>query len=108
MKLTSVNRQKLLEASKTTRFGPGWPGRRCGAKTRAGRACKNPAIGSRNRCMLHGGKSTGPKSIEGKARVVAANTRHGRRSKAQVEKIKFINGELRRITLELKRGGWIP
>ena len=57
---------------------------------------------------MHGGKNTGPKSIEGKARVAAANTKHGRRSKAHVEKIKFINAELRRITFEIKRDGLIP
>jgi hypothetical protein len=103
-----VNHAELIEAGKATRFGPGWPGRRCGAKTRPGGACQNPAIGSRTRCKLHGGRSTGPRTPEGKARVVAANTRHERRSKAHVEKIKFINGELKQIRLALKRGGWIP
>ena len=32
---------------------------RCGAKTRAGGACQWPAIRSRKRCRLHGGRSTG-------------------------------------------------
>jgi hypothetical protein len=32
---------------------------RCGARTRAGGACKCPAIRGRNRCRLHGGRSTG-------------------------------------------------
>jgi hypothetical protein len=32
---------------------------RCGAKTRAGGACQCPAIRRRNRCRLHGGRSTG-------------------------------------------------
>ena len=32
---------------------------RCGAKTRAGGACQCPAIRGRNRCRLHGGRSTG-------------------------------------------------
>jgi glucans biosynthesis protein len=32
---------------------------RCGAKTRAGRTCQCPAIRGRNRCRLHGGRSTG-------------------------------------------------
>ncbi|WP_283817536.1 HGGxSTG domain-containing protein [Bradyrhizobium liaoningense] len=32
---------------------------RCGAKTRAGGCCQCPAIRDRNRCRLHGGKSTG-------------------------------------------------
>jgi hypothetical protein len=32
---------------------------RCGAKTRAGGACQNPAIRDRKRCRLHGGRSPG-------------------------------------------------
>ena len=103
--LKSVNFGAFVEAGMATRFGPGWPGRRCDAKTRAGGACQNPAIGGRTRCKLHGGKSTGPKSIEGRARVVAANTRHGRRSKAHVARVREINAELRQITLECKRAG---
>ena len=103
-----VNREKLAQAGMATRFGPDWPGRRCGAKTRAGGACQNPAIGGRSRCKLHGGRSTGPRTPEGKARAAAAHTKHGRRSKAHVEKVKAINAELRRITYELKRDGFIP
>ena len=56
MKLTLVNRKKLLEASKTTRFGPDWPGQRCLAKTRKGTPCQNPVVADRNRCRMHGGK----------------------------------------------------
>jgi len=108
MKLTLVNRQKLLEASKTTRFGPDWPGQRCLAKTRKGTPCQNPVVADRNRCRMHGGKSTGPRTLEGKARSIAAHTKHGRGSRAHVEKVKAINAELRRITYELKRGGLIP
>ena len=33
--------------------------RRCSAKTRAGGACQCPAIRGRNRCRLHGGRSSG-------------------------------------------------
>jgi glucans biosynthesis protein len=32
---------------------------RCGAKTRSGGTCQCPAIRSRNRCRLHGGRSSG-------------------------------------------------
>ena len=71
-------------------------------------AWQNPAIKDRSRCKLHGGKSTGPRTPEGKAQIVAAHTKHGRRSKAHVERVKAINAELRRITYEPKRGGWIP
>ena len=106
MKLT--NRRALIKAGLATRFGPSWPGQRCGAKTRAGTPCQNPAIKERSRCKLHGGRSTGPRTAEGKERVAATHTTHGRRSRAHMEKVKAINAELRRIKYELKRGGWIP
>jgi glucans biosynthesis protein len=32
---------------------------RCGAKTRVGGTCRCPVIRGRNRCRLHGGRSTG-------------------------------------------------
>ena len=102
-----TDHEKLAQAGLATRFGPEWPGRRCGAKTRSGGACQNPVVTNRNRCRMHGGLSTGPKTLEGKARVAAANTKHGRRSAAHVEKVKAINGEIRPITFELKRDGFI-
>jgi hypothetical protein len=44
----------------------------CGAKTRSGKPCKAPGLGRGRRCKLHGGKSTGPKTPEGKTRSLAA------------------------------------
>jgi hypothetical protein len=43
------------------RFGPGWPGRTCGARTRAQGNCASPAMPN-GRCRMHGGKSTGPRT----------------------------------------------
>jgi hypothetical protein len=106
--LTLVNRQKLLEAGKGTRFGANWPGQRCLAKTRQGKACKNPAIKNRTRCKLHGGLSRGPKTPEGKERAAAAHTKHGRRSKAHMEKVRQINADLRRVILQGRRAGLLP
>ena len=106
--LTLVNRKNLIEAGRGTRLGASWPGQRCLAKTRQGTPCQNPVVTGRNRCRMHGGASTGPRTAEGKARVAAANTKHGRRSAAHVEKVRAINAELRRITYELKAQGYIP
>ena len=106
--LTLTNRKKLIDAGRGTRLGAKWPGQRCLAKTRQGTPCQNPVVTGRNRCRMHGGKSTGPRTAERKARVAAAHTKHGRRSVARVETLKFINAELRRITYELKRDGFIP
>ena len=60
-----------------TRFGPDWPGKRCGAKTRAGGICPKPAYKDSGRCHNHGGASTGPKTKEGRQRVSEAHLKHG-------------------------------
>ena len=106
--MNKVNYPELLKAGQATRFGADWPGQRCLAKTRQGTPCHNPAIRSRGRCKLHGGRSTGPRTPEGKARSIAAHTKHGRSSSAHVEKVRAINAEIKRITLALKREGLIP
>jgi hypothetical protein len=53
---------------------------RCGAKTRRGSACQAPAMAN-GRCRLHGGKSTGPRTVEGLERCRRANWKHGFYSK---------------------------
>ncbi len=52
---------------------------RCGAKTRAGSSCQQPAM-KNGRCRFHGGKSTGPRTPEGLERSRRANWKHGRYS----------------------------
>lgn len=49
---------------------------RCGAHTRAGDACRQPAMPN-GRCRLHGGRSTGPRTEAGRAAVATARTKHG-------------------------------
>lgn len=44
----------------------------CGAKTRAGHPCGQKSEPGKRRCKWHGGKSTGPKTPEGKARIAEA------------------------------------
>ena len=36
------------------------------------------------RCHLHGGKSTGPRTNEGRARIAAAHLKHGKRTKQAI------------------------
>lgn len=58
---------------------------RCTARSsRTGRQCERPALKSSKtqKCQYHGGRSTGPKTAEGKARIAAAHTVHGQESKA--------------------------
>jgi hypothetical protein len=49
---------------------------RCGARTRCGGACRQPAM-TNGRCRMHGGLSTGPRTPEGLARCRRARLTHG-------------------------------
>jgi len=53
---------------------------KCGAKTRKGIPCKGLAMRN-GRCRMHGGKSTGPRTEAGKAKIAAAQLKHGAYSK---------------------------
>lgn len=48
----------------------------CGARTRQGLACRQPAMRN-GRCRFHGGKSTGARTEAGAAARTAAHTTHG-------------------------------
>ena len=80
---------------------------RCGAKTRSGVPCAKFAIERKRRCRLHGGLSTGPKTVEGRAAISAANTKHGRyknwREKRAIEK--YYQGEIKRVMKEAREAG---
>jgi hypothetical protein len=56
---------------------------RCGAQTRAGCACRQPAM-KNGRCRLHGGKSTGARTADGRHRARTARLVHGRRTAAVI------------------------
>ena len=56
-----------------------WLHRRCGAHTRCGGSCRQPAMPN-GRCRLHGGLSTGPRTPDGLARSRRARWKHGARS----------------------------
>ena len=98
-----------------TRFGPNWPGKRCLAKTRRGTACQRPAYKRNGRCSLHGGRSTGPKSEDGIARLTAARTTHGKytkdkraEAKRRAETGRRVRGELKRIEQRIVDAGLMP
>jgi hypothetical protein len=59
---------------------------RCGAKARTtGCPCRAPAMPN-GRCRMHGGTSTGPRTPQGMARMIAALTRHGLHGEAGAPK----------------------
>ncbi|WP_445810459.1 HGGxSTG domain-containing protein [Yoonia sp.] len=103
---------KFLECGRLWQLGPDWQGQRCGAKTRAGPPCKNPAVTGKARCRMHGGKSTGAKTAEGRARLSALHLQHGRSTTAAKAEAKRraqvgreIRAELRDIEREAIAGG---
>jgi len=58
---------------------------RCTAKSnRTGDQCSRPALKSSKtqKCQYHGGRSTGPKTAGGNARIAAAHTVHGQETNA--------------------------
>lgn len=71
----------------------------CGAKARSNghQPCKRPAMAN-GRCRLHGGLSTGPKTVEGKMRIGLAHTTTGLRTNFAIE----AKRRCRRLVMEIQ------
>ena len=91
-----------LEKGIPWRFGPDWPGQRCGAKTRNGSPCQRPAKLPVGRCRLHGGASTGPQTKEGLARLTETKTKHGKFNKQRRAEARRFAAQGRQMRGELK------
>ena len=79
---------------------------RCGARTRSGGCCRSPAM-KNGRCRMHGGKSTGPRTEAGRARIRAARMLHGKygsQTVAEVRRQIALMKELRMALRALDRG----
>lgn len=65
-------RERVREVKATMRSPPkaGLPD--CGARCRDGHPCRRKCLPWRPRCVMHGGLSTGPRTIAGKARLAAS------------------------------------
>ena len=74
---------------------------RCGAKTRKGNPCPQPAMRN-GRCRLHGGKSTGPRTPEGLESMRQARTKHGLYTAEATAHRKMVNMMLRAARKHLK------
>lgn len=55
---------------------------RCGAKTRKGTPCRCQSEPGKRRCKFHGGRSTGPRTAEGRDRIREGQTRRWERWRA--------------------------
>ncbi len=81
---------------------------RCDAKSkRTKQQCRNPAIKGKTKCKHHGGRSTGSRTPEGKARQIAANTKHGRETRAIREERSAKLAELYEIEKEMRSMGMV-
>ena len=77
--------------------------RRCQAKSkRSGEQCKKPAIRNKRVCTIHGGRSSGPKTEEGRQRIADARTVHGEETRAKREQRSRSSAKL----LALEDIGW--
>jgi hypothetical protein len=74
---------------------------RCGARTRRASSCQCPAL-KNGRCRLHGGLSTGPKTMEGIERIRRAVTKHGRYSMAAQAERRYVKALLKECRAVLR------
>ena len=80
---------------------------RCGARTRAGGSCQQPAMPN-GRCRLHGGKSTGARTAAGRERLRLIHTTHGgsgRDSLAWFRRVDAFIAETQRFMADIRRTG---
>jgi hypothetical protein len=71
---------------------------RCQALSkRTKQQCGAPASRGKRVCRFHGGKSTGPTSIEGRKRCAAAKTIHGEDTRALREQSREKRREMKRL-----------
>ena len=79
---------------------------RCGARTRTGCSCRQPAMPN-GRCRLHGGLSTGPRTPAGLARCRSTRLTHGYRSRELIglrRRAAHAARRLRNLTYALSAG----
>ncbi len=74
---------------------------RCEARNRRGTPCQCPAM-KNGRCKLHGGKSTGPKTLEGIERIKKAHFKHGMFTREAIRERKEFNQLFRDFLKNIK------
>jgi hypothetical protein len=83
-------------------YGPNWQGTRCEARTRRGTLCQRPGTKQNGKCRLHGGRSTGPKTEQGLARLTATKITHGQTTAANRAKAKHRAEVGRQVMRDMK------
>ncbi len=108
IRLSSLTIQKIKYVQQTMKEALN-NNSRCGARTRSNSPCAKYPIKGKHRCRLHGGLSTGPRTVEGRARISAAQLKHGRyvNWRARREKEKFYFMQIRMLMAQAKEAGLI-
>jgi hypothetical protein len=69
---------------------------RCRAKAKStGKRCANPAMKEKRVCWIHGGRSTGPRTPEGRESSQKANFKHGYYTAEAIAERRYISMLLR-------------
>jgi len=94
--------------SKFTTLGGRLTCAQCNALSkRTKQQCRNPAIKGKTKCRHHGGRSRGSITTAGRARQIAANTKHGRETRAIRKERSAKLAELYEIEKEMRNMGMI-
>jgi hypothetical protein len=72
------------------------------ARTNKNQVCHQPAMAN-GKCRLHGGKSTGPKTIEGRRRIAQAQFKHGYWSNSAIAERKALQKYIKLTLSQLSR-----
>ena len=78
--------------------------KKCGAKTRKATSCLSPAM-KNGRCRMHGGKSTGAKTLAGIEKIKKSNLKNGFYTNQAIQYRKVLNEymkENRKFLSEIK------
>jgi hypothetical protein len=81
--------------------------KRCHATNRKGMQCRNAVCRGKLTCKNHGGKSTGPKTEEGRKRCAEAKTVHGKDTRKIRQRRSALSRELYELEVEGRRLGLI-
>ncbi len=64
-------------------------------------AVKNPLTRKKTKCQIHGGRG-GPRTAEGRARIGAAQLKHGRTTKAYREAQNTLREQLKQLKTQVR------
>src|ERR1700676_3200215 len=90
-----VNKKMTGDHRRNT--GPMLSSRRCGAKTRSGKACMSPAVSGKKRCRMHGG-APGSGAPRGNKNAL----KHGRYTREAIEERRQMRALVQQVLMLLQ------